>query len=67
MKPAWDALGDLYSSSSTVIIGDVDCTADNAKELCEKYGVQGFPTIKHAASACCPRRALRTGVCFIDK
>jgi protein disulfide-isomerase A6 len=25
----------------------VDCTADSAKELCSKYGVQGYPTIKY--------------------
>jgi len=45
MKPAWDELGDLYASSDKVIIGDVDCTA-GGKDLCEKFGVQGFPTIK---------------------
>jgi hypothetical protein len=45
MKPDWDALGDLYASSDKVIIADVDCTADG-KDLCEKFNVQGFPTIK---------------------
>ena len=29
------------------MIADVDCTQDNAKALCEKYGVQGYPTIKY--------------------
>ncbi|EOD03961.1 hypothetical protein EMIHUDRAFT_210547 [Emiliania huxleyi CCMP1516] len=36
MKPAWDQLGDEYSSSSSVVIGDADCTA-SAKDLCETY------------------------------
>jgi len=46
MKPDWDALGDEYADSKTVIIGDVDCTAAG-KPLCEKYGVKGYPTIKY--------------------
>jgi len=29
----------------SVVIADVDCTA-SGKALCEKYGVQGYPTIK---------------------
>jgi len=29
------------------LIADVDCTQDSAKKLCEKYGVQGYPTIKY--------------------
>jgi len=46
MKPDWDALGDEYADSKTVVIGDVDCTAAG-KPLCEKYGVRGYPTIKY--------------------
>ena len=46
MKPDWDALGDEYADSKTVIIGDVDCTAAG-KPLCDKYGVRGYPTIKY--------------------
>lgn len=45
MKPAWDKLGDEYKSSKTVLIGDVDCTKE--QDLCQKYGVQGYPTIKY--------------------
>lgn len=29
------------------MIADVDCTVDGGKPLCEKYGVEGFPTIKY--------------------
>jgi len=46
MKPDWDSLGAEYKDSKTVVIGDVDCTADG-KSLCEKYGVRGYPTIKY--------------------
>jgi hypothetical protein len=46
MKPDWDALGDEYADSKTVVIADVDCTADG-KPLCDKYGVRGYPTIKY--------------------
>lgn len=46
MKPDWDRLGDEYVGSSSVVIGDVDCT-EGGKELCEKFGVQGYPTVKY--------------------
>uniref|UniRef100_A0A6T9T8Z7 Thioredoxin domain-containing protein n=1 Tax=Alexandrium catenella TaxID=2925 RepID=A0A6T9T8Z7_ALECA len=46
MKPAWDRLMDDFKGSSTSLVADVDCI-DSGKDLCEKYGVEGFPTIKH--------------------
>jgi hypothetical protein len=46
MKPAWDALAASYASSSKVIVADVDCTAEG-KPLCERFNVEGFPTIKY--------------------
>jgi len=45
MKPDWDKLAEEFGDSQTVLIADVDCTA-SGKPLCEKYGVQGYPTIK---------------------
>jgi len=45
MKPAWDSLADEYAGSSKVLIADVDCTAAG-EPLCERFGVEGFPTIK---------------------
>jgi protein disulfide-isomerase A6 len=45
MKPAWDQLGDAFEATS-VVVGDSDCTAEG-KELCEKYSVSGYPTIKY--------------------
>jgi len=46
MKPAWDELASEYEGSSSALVGDVDCTSDDGKELCETHGVQGYPTIK---------------------
>mmetsp|Transcript_99252 Transcript_99252/g.315069 ORF Transcript_99252/g.315069 Transcript_99252/m.315069 type:complete len:137 (-) Transcript_99252:203-613(-) len=46
MKPAWDRLMDDFKGSSTSLVADVDCT-ESGKDLCEKYEVQGFPTIKY--------------------
>ena len=46
MKPAWDQLGDEFAASSSVLIGDVDCTAEG-EPLCEEYNIRGYPTIKY--------------------
>jgi len=45
MKPDFDKLIADYAGSKTVLIADVDCTAEG-KDLCETHGVEGFPTIK---------------------
>lgn len=44
MKPAWDKLGAEYDSSS-VVVADVDCTVE--ADLCSKFDVKGYPTIKY--------------------
>jgi len=49
MKPDWDALGEQYGEGSSVVIGDVDCTADG-KSLCERFEVRGYPTVKYFTS-----------------
>lgn len=46
MKPDWDKLMDEFKESKTALVADVDCTA-GGKDLCEKVGVQGYPTIKY--------------------
>lgn len=46
MKPAWDKLAKEFSSSKSVTVADVDCTAAG-QPLCEKVGVKGYPTIKY--------------------
>jgi len=52
MKPAWDQLGDDFADSTTVLIGDVDCTVEES--LCGKYGVEGYPTIKYFTASTDP-------------
>jgi hypothetical protein len=46
MKEDWEKLMQKYDGHASALVGDVDCTADESKELCETHGVQGFPTIK---------------------
>jgi len=50
MKGDWDRLMKDYESSSTVLVADVDCTAEG-KPLCDSNGVKGFPSIKHGDPA----------------
>mmetsp|Transcript_103540 Transcript_103540/g.322603 ORF Transcript_103540/g.322603 Transcript_103540/m.322603 type:complete len:168 (-) Transcript_103540:70-573(-) len=49
MKPAWDQLMRRYKNSSSLVIADVDCTAQG-RTLCEALGVKGYPTIKFGES-----------------
>jgi len=46
MKPAWDKLMEAFEGHSSALVADVDCTAAG-QPLCEKIGVQGYPTIKY--------------------
>jgi protein disulfide-isomerase A6 len=46
MKPAWDSLGSEFADSTSVVIGDADCTASGS-ELCSDFEVRGYPTIKY--------------------
>mmetsp|Transcript_25244 Transcript_25244/g.86452 ORF Transcript_25244/g.86452 Transcript_25244/m.86452 type:complete len:159 (-) Transcript_25244:224-700(-) len=46
MKPDWDKLGKKYAEHDSVLIVDVDCTADGGG-TCQKMGVKGYPTIKY--------------------
>ena len=54
MKPAWDKLGDEYKDSSSVLIGDADCTA-SGKELCDEHEIRGYPTIKYFSAETGPK------------
>ena len=47
MKPDWDTLGKEYAGHPSVLIGDVDCTTDEGKEVCNANEVRGYPTIKY--------------------
>mmetsp|Transcript_7656 Transcript_7656/g.19755 ORF Transcript_7656/g.19755 Transcript_7656/m.19755 type:complete len:146 (-) Transcript_7656:278-715(-) len=45
MKQAWEDLGTAFEGSSSVVIGDVDCTVET--DLASDYDVSGYPTIKY--------------------
>jgi thioredoxin-like negative regulator of GroEL len=47
LAPDWDKLADIFASSPSVAIASVDCTADGNDELCQQYGVQGYPSLKY--------------------
>ena len=45
MAADYNKLGSDYEGSNSVLIGDVDATIEQA--LGEKFGVQGYPTLKY--------------------
>ena len=49
MAPDWNKLGNHYADSASVLIVDVDCTADG-QGTCQRMGVKGYPTIKYFMS-----------------
>ncbi|XP_058077566.1 protein disulfide-isomerase like 2-1 [Magnolia sinica] len=44
LAPEYEKLGASFKKAKSVLIGKVDC--DDQKNLCSKYGVSGYPTIK---------------------
>lgn len=46
MQGDWDQLMAKYNDSTDFLIAEVDCT-ESGEELCEKYGVQGYPSLKY--------------------
>lgn len=51
MASDWEALAEEFEGDSTALIAEVDCTSDDADEICEENGVQGFPTLKYGDPA----------------
>ena len=47
LAPAWDQLHGEFEDNKDVLIGDVDCTAEENKAICSQMGVRGFPTLKY--------------------
>jgi protein disulfide-isomerase A6 len=46
MAPTWNSLADEFAGSSSVLIGDVDCTG-SGDALCSTFSISGYPTIKY--------------------
>jgi protein disulfide-isomerase-like protein len=46
LAPDWDALAVKYAASPSLVIGSVNCDADENKNLCQENGVSGYPTLK---------------------
>merc|ERR1712137_363786 len=45
MKPAWNQLMDSFKDSDSVVIAEVDCSADG-QQLCQEQRIYGVPTMK---------------------
>jgi len=45
MAADWEKLGKDWDGHDTALIGEVDCTDDENDPLCEKFNVDGFPTL----------------------
>ena len=44
MAPIWQQLFELHGNS--VNVAKVDCTANDAKDLCGLFGIRGYPSLK---------------------
>jgi thioredoxin-like negative regulator of GroEL len=49
VTPHCTQLSDKYDGHKSILIADVDCTQE--KDLCGKFGVSGYPTIKYFTTA----------------
>ena len=54
MKPAWNEFSKLHAKSTELLVGEVDCTAAGGEELCERFEVEGFPTLKFFEAGASP-------------
>lgn len=37
---------DTFRDSKTQVVGDVDCSTEAGRGLCQEFGIRGYPTIK---------------------
>ena len=44
LEPVWQEL--FETANDKVNIAKVDCTDDDAKVICQQFGVRGYPTLK---------------------
>jgi len=46
LAPDWNKLMAAFAGNPTQLVGDVDCTSDGGKALCDANGVKGYPSLK---------------------
>jgi protein disulfide-isomerase A6 len=49
LKPDWEKLG-IASDCSKALIGRIDCDDQSNAEICARYEIQGYPTLKYFGS-----------------
>ena len=45
MAPDWEKLSEEWKDHKVGLVAEVDCTDEDSLALCEKYEVEGFPTL----------------------
>jgi len=45
IAPEYETASDILVEED-IALAEVDCTADESKDICSKYGVRGYPTLK---------------------
>uniref|UniRef100_A0A7S1ZUF1 Thioredoxin domain-containing protein n=1 Tax=Ditylum brightwellii TaxID=49249 RepID=A0A7S1ZUF1_9STRA len=51
MAASWETLAEEWAGNDSALIAEVDCTDDEAADLCEIEGVEGYPTVKYGDPA----------------
>ena len=49
MEPAWDELSEVFANSKSKVIGEIDCTTEEGKPICQDNGISSFPTVKYGS------------------
>lgn len=58
LAPEWESAAKTFKAQGDpkIVLANVDCTLDENKALSEKFGIQGFPTIKVCLTPACAHR-----------
>jgi hypothetical protein len=49
LRSKWHRVGMAYNDTEVVLVGDVNCKAEESKQLCYNEGIRYYPTIKYFA------------------
>jgi protein disulfide-isomerase A6 len=47
MASDWEKLAADWAKHPVGLVAEIDCTDESAEPLCERFGVEGFPTLKY--------------------